>query len=136
MHEGRLSDIKRKLRKLKQAEKKIRRTENEAGLVWNDFFAKRYPLDIIAAMSKETYKRLIDEYFFHVYYRHYTENETAVAHIYDPEALSRLGLPYDADFGMIKSRFRELAKIYHPDAGGDSADFIGLMNDYKRLDGK
>jgi curved DNA-binding protein CbpA len=47
-----------------------------------------------------------------------------------------LGLRSDADENDIKKKFRELAKKYHPDAGGDAAMFIELMDDYKKLIGK
>jgi len=33
----------------------------------------------------------------------------------------------------VKKRFRELAKIYHPDVGGDAVKFIELMTLYRRL---
>ncbi|HEY8420442.1 MAG TPA: J domain-containing protein [Thermoclostridium sp.] len=47
--------------------------------------------------------------------------------------LKQFGLPYDADMDAIKKRFRELAKKYHPDTGGDSTKFIELMEAYKKL---
>jgi DnaJ-class molecular chaperone len=47
--------------------------------------------------------------------------------------LAQLGLPYDADKNTIKKRFRELAKKYHPDTGGDSMKFIQLMESYRKL---
>lgn len=46
-----------------------------------------------------------------------------------------MGLPPDATTGTIKSKFRELAKKYHPDLGGDSGKFIELMNTYRKLIG-
>jgi DnaJ-class molecular chaperone len=33
----------------------------------------------------------------------------------------------------IKKRFRELAKQYHPDLGGESERFIDLMDVYEEL---
>jgi len=41
-----------------------------------------------------------------------------------------LNLPEDADEGQIKERFRELTKAYHPDKGGNQADFIKLHEAY------
>jgi len=133
MDKSALDEIKRKIRKLKKLEKKIRRIEGDGGLVWNDFFNSKYPLKILAAMDKETYKRVVEEYFFYVYYKFYSENRPGELYLHDPEVLSRLGLPPDADADMIKSKFRELAKIYHPDAGGRHEDFIRLMDEYKKL---
>jgi len=126
-------EAKRKLRKLKQIEKKIRRvgTDAKPDLVWNDFFTVKYPLDIVAAMDRETYKRVVEEYFYYVYYRLDRENNTGA--FYDPEILSRLGLPPFAGEDMIRARFRELAKLYHPDAGGSAADFIKLKENYDDL---
>jgi len=45
----------------------------------------------------------------------------------------KFDLPYDADEQTIKKRFRELAKLYHPDAGGDAEQFLDLMDTYKSL---
>lgn len=53
--------------------------------------------------------------------------------LYNPDILARLGLPIDADSKAIKKKFRELAKKYHPDTGGDSSKFIEFMEDYKKL---
>jgi len=36
----------------------------------------------------------------------------------------------------VKRRFRELARQTHPDAGGDAARFIELMEDYRKLTGR
>jgi hypothetical protein len=48
-----------------------------------------------------------------------------------------LGVSADAGADEIRRRYRELAKICHPDAGGDPADFIRLQQAYKTLlDGK
>lgn len=47
--------------------------------------------------------------------------------IIDTEILTQLGLPIYADNVEIKKKFRELAKTYHSDNGGDSAKFIEIM---------
>ena len=129
-----IGEVKRKLRKLKSLEKKIRKLgdNSSAKLVWNDFFEKKYPAGIVAAMDKDTYRMVVEEYFYFVYYEFYAENKNGAAQ-YDPEVLARLGLPPYADAEMIKQKFRELAKIYHPDAGGDAGEFIKLKNNYDSL---
>lgn len=144
----RSEEIKQKLRQLKRLEEKIRfggSAQPAARLVWSRFFDTRavpmgrakYPLDKLAAMSKEEYKAVVDEYFAYVYYELYKENETELLKgVYDPEILKKLGLPHDAGTQDIKRRFRELAKKYHPDTGGDAARFIELMETYKQLTAK
>jgi hypothetical protein len=143
----RLDELKRKLRKLKQLELKIRfngaRPQGKA-LVWDSFFnlseagsgKAKYSLRSIASMDHEAYKNIINEYFSHVYYEFYKENGlNGIQRLCDPDILSKLGLMFDADRNDIKKRFRELAKKYHPDAGGDAAMFIELMDNYKKLMG-
>ena len=134
MNRNSLGETKRKLRQLKKLEKKIRciGDDGECDLIWNDFFVSKYPLKIVAAMDKESYKKVVEEYFYYVYYKFYVENKSGDVY-YDPEILSRLGLPLESDIEMIRQRFRELAKIYHPDAGGDAGDFIKLKEDYDNL---
>jgi len=44
-----------------------------------------------------------------------------------------LGLSADCSIDDIKRRFRELAKKYHPDCGGDSERFIELIGVYEQL---
>ena len=44
-----------------------------------------------------------------------------------------MGLAPDASATDIKRRFRELAKKYHPDSGGDQSKFIELMENYHKL---
>jgi len=138
-----LNDTKRKLRQLKKLEQKIRRAGSNTGtgdsrpapeldLVWNDFFLKKYPAETVAKMDRETYKKIIEEYFYYVYYKTHAENSDGGV-FYDPEILSRLGLPPGADADMVKQKFRELAKLYHPDAGGDASDFINLKKNYDEL---
>ena len=93
--------------------------------MWDDFFSlgdksnpgAKYRLADIAAMDREEYKNVVDEFFFNVYYRYYTENGITGAHLYDPDTLDWMGLPPDATAEDIKKRFRELAKKYHPDTG-------------------
>jgi hypothetical protein len=145
MKYGRAEEIKRKLRQLKRYEEKLRYkgdAKPAGGLVWERFFDihdntsghAKYSPDKLTAMSKEEYKAVVDEYFAYVYYELYREGETEIAQgIYDPEILKKLGLPHDAGAQDIKHQFRELAKRYHPDTGGDAAKFIDLMEAYRQL---
>lgn len=110
-------------------------------LVWDEFFhidgdshgKARYSLRDLVSMSREEYKNIIGEYFFYVYYRYYSENGITGSHLYDPEILGWMGLSPSAGQEEIKKRFRELAKKYHPDAGGDEGKFIELMDHYNKL---
>ncbi len=50
------------------------------------------------------------------------------------QSFTILGLPERADMAMIKKRFRELAKQYHPDAGATSSErFHDINNAYRLL---
>ncbi len=149
-----IDEIKRKIRKLKKLEMKIRfgnavffdgkqgfKKDHCADLVWDEFFdlhpqcnkKVRFSLRSLTSMNKEELKSVIREFFFSVYYRYYKENGIVNVHLYDPQLLAQMGLPYDADNDLIKKKFRELAKKYHPDTGGDSIKFIELMENYKKL---
>ena len=145
MKQLRSEEIKRKLRQLKRLEEKIRFNGNgrpDSQLIWSEFFDTRdvspdrekYPLEKLTAMSKEEYKAVVDAYFAYVYYELYKENDTQLLqNHYNPEILRELGLPHDAGVQDIKRKFRELAKEYHPDTGGDAAKFIELMDTYRQL---
>jgi hypothetical protein len=143
-------EIKRKLRRLKQAELKIRcpagvgdAADQSPGrkLVWDEFFdlagdgkrPARYTLAGLADLDREAFKAIIADYFWHIYYRCYQENGILPAGAHDPAILAQLGLPADADSQAIKKRFRELALRYHPDTGGDNDRFIELVDQVKRL---
>jgi hypothetical protein len=144
---GDVNELKHRIRKLKQVEFNIRfnrQTAVDDPLVWDRFFdlrggvsdKARYGLGTLSAMSREEYKRIIDEYFALVYYEYYKENGILSRSSYDPEALALLGLPFCAGEADVKKRFRELAKKYHPDTGGDAAKFIELMKLYEKLTGR
>ena len=141
-----IAEVKRKLRNLKRLECALRNSgqlKNCPVLVWDSFFdlsengskAKktRYNSDVLCAMNHERLKAVIDEYWAYVYGELFQENLIQGRLFYDRDALIQLGLPFDADEAAVKKRFRELAKIYHPDVGGDAAKFIELMNLYRRL---
>lgn len=148
-------EVKHKVRKLKKLELKIRfgnigfqdnlrgipGRKQSLGLVWDEFFdlhdgsaAKaKYTIKDIAAMGKEEFKNVVSEYFFNVYYKFYKENGITDMPLYSQDMLSQMGLPFDADSNDIKKRFRELAKKFHPDTGGDGDKFIELMENYEKL---
>lgn len=112
-----------------------------ATLVWDEFFhiderdrtRSRYTFEEIASMSREDYRKIVDEFFFRVYYKYYIENGITGSHLYDPEILKWMGLLPDAGSDDIKKKFREMAKKYHPDTGGDADKFIELMKNYQKL---
>lgn len=141
-------ELKRKLRQLKKLEAQIRFNNSQSTpyekFIWNEFFSTkdeddgsvRYNMRNLSGMKHERLKEIFSEYFYQVYFLYYKENGIIAEGVYDPGLLSMLGLPSDASTEMIKSRFRELAKRYHPDLGGESSKFIELVNTYKKLIGE
>ena len=117
------------------------RIPKNIALVWDEFFdlheipAKdvKYPLKKLASMNKNELKDMMAEYFYQIYYRSYQEHGLIPATLHDPDILSQMGLPSYADLNEIKKKFRELAKLHHPDTGGDSSKFIELIENYKKL---
>ena len=147
MNRGAIDNVKRRVRKLKQLEKIIRVQNgmgNDNPLVWDKFFDLRndtagtalYTLPKLAGMSREEYKNVVDEFFARVYYEVYVLRGIINATVYDPALLALLGLPPVADEVAVKKRFRELAKEYHPDAGGEHGKFVELMRVYRDLNRK
>ncbi|HOP10649.1 MAG TPA: J domain-containing protein [Oscillospiraceae bacterium] len=141
-----IAEVKSKLRKLKRLECTLRNSgqlKNCPVLVWDNFFdlsengqkvkKARYDAIALCALNREQLKAVIDEYWAFVYGELFQENLIQGRLFYDRDALIQLGLPFDSDETAVKKRFRELAKIYHPDVGGDAAKFIELMNLYRRL---
>lgn len=141
------AELKRKLRELKKLEAQIRFKDSELPehkqFIWDKYFSTKndydgsviYNIKNLLSMDHEKLKEIFDEYFTQVYFQYFKENGMPMEGIYDAGLLSGLGLPSDASIEMIKSRFRELAKKYHPDLGGDSNKFIELMDTYKKLTG-
>lgn len=137
--------LKRKLRQLKKLERAIRSqglpTPGNAKLVWDVFFstksqpdqAVKYPLPRLLQMEREELRTVFEEYFYRVYFQRSQEQGLTQADVFDPQLLALLGLPASAGLDDVKRRFRELAKRYHPDVGGNSTKFIELMETYKRL---
>lgn len=138
-------ELKRKLRNLKKMEINIRFNNRaltgKEKLVWDEFFSTKidydstakYNIKQLAEMGHEKFKDIVDEYFYHVYSRYYTENGITLSGLYDPNLLAVLGLSEDASTDDIKKKFRELVLRYHPDKGGDSEKFIELLDAYKKL---
>jgi hypothetical protein len=138
--------LKHKLRQLRKLEKTIRfkGKTNVTGrkLVWDVYFSTKpgnanvkYPLPQLVAMSEAEYKRVIEEYFFRIYYQSYKEDGLSIGDVYEPQLLELLGLPPHAGYLDVKKRFRELAMQYHPDHGGDANKFIELIGVYEKITG-
>lgn len=137
--------LKRKLRQLKKLEMDIRFKERPMTdahrLVWDIFFSTKakedhpvkYPLPQLLDRSREEFKTIVEEYFYRLFFQNFQENGLNVADVHDSQLLSLLDLPPYAGIQEIKQRFRELAKRYHPDHGGDSEKFIELVEVYERL---
>lgn len=140
-----LDELKRKLRSLKKLETTIRFNNRvltgKQQFVWDKFFSTKtdrdtsvkYNMKQLLAMDREEIKEVFDEFFYHVYFKYYSENGITLNDLYDPNLLSMLGLSEGATTEDIKKRFRELALKYHPDKGGDSEKFIEILDVYKKL---
>ena len=87
-------------------------------------------------MDHQSMKEVFEEYFYQVYFQYFKEKGMTMLDVYDPTMLSLLGLPPYAGIQDIKRRFRELAKKYHPDHGGDSEKFIEVVEIYENLTGR
>ncbi len=44
-----------------------------------------------------------------------------------------LHLQAEVNLAQVRTRYRELAKFYHPDAGGSHADFLALQQAYEQV---
>lgn len=142
-----VNQLKRKLLQLKKLEQTIRFKGQSAAatrkLVWDVFFSTKiktqaivkYPLQRLLKMGRDELKAVFEEYFYRVYYQDHQDDGLAEADVYDPQLLALLGLPAYAGTRDLKKRYRELAKRYHPDRGGDSAKFIELVEVYEKLRG-
>lgn len=140
-------ELKRKLRQLKKFEAQVRfkniQTAKYQNYIWDQYFSTRnekdtsvkYDMITLLCMEYEQLKETFNEFFYCVYFQYYKENGMTIEGMYDSKLLSVLGLPLDSSIETIKNRFRELAKKYHPDMGGDSSKFIELMDTYKKLIG-
>lgn len=113
-------------------------------LVWNKFFdiqnnsnkkqKSHYTLSELEYMDKESLKQVIEEFWFYVYYQIYEEKGMPMFETVNPDLLAYLDLPLNANITIVKKRFRELCKKYHPDCSGNSAKFIELMEMAEKYD--
>lgn len=153
-----VNELKQKLRKLKKLELRLRygitfdygkenaspNDRQKLSLVWNEFFnltestnhTARYSLSTLMKMKEDEYNQVLEAYWFRLYYCIYQEKGIGRKNLQEPELLNYLGLPLDADYDLVRRRFYELCKIYHPDAGGDKDKFIELMNVMERYERK
>ena len=137
--------LKRTLRHVRQLELTLRfgraPDPDHPPLVWDVFFSTKdvdsrsvkYPLSHLLHLEREEFKAILDEYFARIYAQTAQDQRLGQADVYDPQLLARLGLPPDAGSSEIKQRFRALAKQFHPDRGGESAQFVELVALYERL---
>lgn len=140
-----IEGLKRKLRELKKAEKRIRfnyePSSTSKRYVWDDYFSTKgindltvkYPLWKLIRLSEQELEEIFEEYFYIVYFQHCKKNGLNFVDVYDVNALSVFGLNPRASAEDIKKKFRELAKKYHPDRGGDNDKMIELIKAYNKL---
>ncbi|MDF2871152.1 MAG: hypothetical protein K0R05_2727 [Anaerocolumna sp.] len=148
-------DIKRKIRNLKKMEMRLRFHQIESGgvykgwetcksipkkLVWDEFFCLqdncknvRYNMKDLMSLDRNELKKIIGQFYYAVFYRKFQETGMMDSSLYNPDILMKMGLPIDSDAVAIKKRFRELAKEYHPDAGGSSEQFVELLEQINSL---
>jgi DnaJ-domain-containing protein 1 len=138
--------LKRRLRQLRRLEVTLRFGRAPAPerptLVWDVYFSTKaadsptvkYPLSHLLRLARDDFKAAMDDYLARIYAElAQDQGPVGQAGIKDPELLARLGLPAYAMSDEITRRFRALAKQYHPDWGGESAQFVELMALYERL---
>lgn len=133
--------LKRKLRDLKKIEKSIRcYLKSDVDLIWNKYFSTKsennnvkYNLSILASVDHITRKEIFEEYFYEIYYIYMNENNFCYQSLYNPELLDLFDLSPYSTIDEIKKRFKELAKKYHPDLGGDNDKMIQLLEIYNKL---
>ena len=146
-YKSHIDAVKRTIRNLKKSEIRIRFSQNStdfsknSSLIWDVFFdlkepyikGAKYTLDKLCRMNKVDFKRVVEEFYWNVYYRLFKDSYYGKKQAYEINALSKLGLPPLANMDDIKKRFRELAKKYHPDMGGSREEFIELYKIYDEL---
>lgn len=139
-------ELKRKLRELKKLETKlsmnvsnhINLSSKHRKIIWDYFFQLnhnstekvKYNLSDLAQMGKDELKAVINEYLSYVFYYYSRENKPLKL---EDDIYSKWGLPIYMDDSEIKRELKKLAKMNHPDNGGDTAKFIEIMEKYKKL---
>lgn len=138
-------DLKRKLRQLRKLESRIRfkniPSNSSNKYIWDEYFSTKdeenrfvkYNMNLLLEMNHDQLKEVFAEYSCHVYYQFNKEKGFSSFDSHDTSLLRTLELPPYASADDIKVKFRELAKKYHPDTGGDNDTFIELVNTYKKL---
>lgn len=109
--------------------------------VWNDYFSTKsfneltvkYPLWKLIKFNEKELEEVFEEYFYSVYVEQCKESGLSLDSIYDINVLSVFGLNPGATIDDVKKKFRELAKKYHPDRGGDSDKMIEIIDAYHKL---
>lgn len=135
-------ELKRKLRELKEFEKRIRFTsssniQNE-DFIWHHFFSCkippekniRFPINYLLRIDHKTRREIFEEFFLQVYLTQFRQSNSFA---FDSQLLAELGLLPSAGMEEIKKRFRELSKKYHPDLGGDNHKMAKLIDTYNKL---
>lgn len=125
----------------KEFDKTYIRDHNKVDLVWNIFFDLKegsrknvkYTIEQLYSMTKDEFKDIIEEYFYHVYYRYYKENGLADSSFINIDILTELGLPMDSNYDDVIKGFKEHVKAYHPDNGGDVNKFLEIMESYNNF---
>ncbi len=138
--------LKRKLRQLKRIELNMRfgtiaigKEERRILLTWDRFFTDKhnerakYPFNTLLVMNSEGRKRVFADYLYTVYTEVYEQKGMLFPVEFDYQALFDFDLPANATREDIKKRFRELAKIAHPDHGGTNEAMIALLEQYNKL---
>lgn len=138
------TELVKKLRQLKKQEISIRfgyRPMIEGTpLIWNQFFSTdaksdmaTYSLSKLMDMSHDDRKEVFTCYFFAVYHQYYKENGLPLTQLFDQVHLEALGLIAPVTEEQIKKRFKDLAKLHHPDKGGDASIFVEILEAYEKL---
>jgi len=137
--------LKQKLRQLKKIEYIVRFGTAEPGaeqrksaLTWDTFFSSkgglkpRYPIESLLIMNAEARKRVFADYLYTVYTEGYKRRGMLFPEV-DYRTFFDFDLPPNATKEDIKKRFRELAKIVHPDHGGSNEAMVALLEQYHKL---
>lgn len=137
--------LKQKLRELKKFENKIRfehcSDTTSKKYVWDNYFSTKsindpkvkYSIHKLLNLNKEELKEIFEEFFYSIYFSRYRDIGLNFDEIHDPNVLYYFGLTPGASVDDIKKKFRELAKKYHPDCGGNSDKMIELLDAYHKL---
>lgn len=92
-------------------------SQGQAGAITTFDPLQSYYLDLshLECTTREDVTKMID-----TFWQQWTHHEKR------EEALTLLGLPRHADPATIKKRYRHLAKMHHPDVGGDGETFAHM----------